>query len=160
RVLVGNHWSKPDAGRVDLTVLALEGPEPDRLITEHLTRRDEPHLLIRSWGTGVSVGPLVLPGRSSCLRCADLVRRDADPAWPGLLPQLARLALPVSPLLSDWAASWAGLQAVAYLRGGVPEATGATVEVSEDDLVLRRRVWPPHPGCGCGWSGTTEWADD
>ncbi len=160
RVTALNHWSKPDAGGVDLTVLSLESPEPDRLVTEHLTRLDQAHLLVRSWGTGVSVGPLVLPGQTSCVRCADLLRTDTDPGWPGLLPQLARLQLPACPLLRDWAAGWAALQATAFLRGGLPECAGVTLEVSERDLVLRRRVWPPHPGCGCGWSGTTEWAHE
>ena len=35
------------------------------------------------------------PGGRSCLRCADLTRRDADPAWPTVLAQLSRLRLTV-----------------------------------------------------------------
>ena len=39
-------------------------------------------------GRGV-VGPLVLPGASSCLHCHDLHRRDRDPIWPRIAAQLA-----------------------------------------------------------------------
>ena len=35
------------------------------------------------------VGPLVVPGRSACLRCLELHRTDRDPGWPGVAAQLA-----------------------------------------------------------------------
>ncbi len=38
-------------------------------------------------GTGL-VGPLVIPGMTSCLRCADLHRSDRDAAWPAVAAQL------------------------------------------------------------------------
>ena len=38
-------------------------------------------------GTGL-VGPLVIPGVTSCLECADLHRRDRDAAWPAVAAQL------------------------------------------------------------------------
>ena len=38
-------------------------------------------------GTGL-VGPLVIPGVTSCLGCADLHRRDRDAAWPAVAAQL------------------------------------------------------------------------
>lgn len=34
------------------------------------------------------VGPLVIPGRTSCLQCADLHRTDRDAAWPAVATQL------------------------------------------------------------------------
>ena len=33
------------------------------------------------------VGPLVIPGRTSCLSCVDMARTDRDPAWPLILAQ-------------------------------------------------------------------------
>ena len=78
---------------IDLTVVVADGPEVDRVITDHLLRVDQPHLVVRSLGDAAWVGPLVLPGRTSCLRCADLSRRDADPHWPLVLAQLSRMRL-------------------------------------------------------------------
>ena len=46
------------------------------------------HLAVRVRdGTGL-VGPLVIPGVTSCLGCADLHRRDRDAAWPAVAAQL------------------------------------------------------------------------
>lgn len=152
-----HHWSKPEA-RLDLTLLVADGPEADRVVADHCLRLDEPHLVVRSDARAVQVGPLVLPGRTPCLRCTDLTRRDADPAWPFLLPQLARLSCPPEPLLVAWAAAVTVAQ-VRTLRSGEPPAlAGATLELGAPDYRLRERRWPAHAGCGCGWSGRTEWA--
>ena len=152
-----SHWSKPDTGRLDLTIVACDSPEPDRVITEHLTRGDQPHLVVRCWGNGVSVGPLVVPGETSCIRCADLTRSDADPNWPAVLTQLSRLHIEAPAALLSWAGSIAALQALAFLHGELPESAGATLELSWPDLVTRLRYWAAHPSCGCGWLGQTEW---
>ena len=150
------HWSKPETLRVDLTVVVADGPEVDRVITDHLLRHDQPHLLVRSLGDAAWVGPLVLPGRTSCVRCADLTRRDADPQWPTVLTQLTRLRLPVSDLLTGWAASVAAAQALIFLGGRLPEAAGATLELT-GDLHTELRAWPAHRECGCGWAVGTQW---
>lgn len=155
---VVRHWSKPERDDLALTVLAVDTAEADRLVTDHLLRADQPHLLLRSSGTAVTVGPLVLPGHSACLRCTDLGRRDLDPSWPRLLPQLVRLHQPAGPVLTSWAASVAAAQALAFLQGGVPESVGATLELGCGDHLMRRRAWPLHAGCGCAWWGTTEWS--
>ena len=102
--------------------------------------------------TGV-VGPLVLPGLTSCLRCADLHRRDADPRWPRLAAQLTAAEPPpsgatVTCLLT---AVTAAVQALAYLDGsGAPATLDATLELRPPDLLPRVRRWSAHPTCGCG----------
>jgi bacteriocin biosynthesis cyclodehydratase domain-containing protein len=157
RIDVASHWSKPEGARADLTVIASETVEPDRLLTDDLVRTDQPHLIVRSTGNAVVVGPLVVPGRTACLHCTDLTRRDADSSWPALLDQLTRLRLPADPTLSAWAASVAATQAVGYLRGGTPEACGATIELGDNDLLTRWRSWHSHPSCGCHWPAATQW---
>ena len=157
RVVPLAHWSKPETIPVDLTVVVADGPETDRLITDHLLRHDQPHLLVRSLGDTAWVGPLVVPGQTSCVRCTDLTRRDADPEWPMVLAQLRRLRLAVPDLLTGWAATVAAAQALAFLGGQVPEAAGATLELTAD-LRPELRAWPAHRECGCGWAAGTEWA--
>ena len=155
-----SHWSKPEAAPLDLTIMACDRPEVDRVITDHLMRIDQPHLVVRCCGNGVSVGPLVLAGQTSCVSCADLARSDADPHWPVVLTQLSRLRVESSPALLAWAASVAVAQALAYLHGELPEAAGATLELSWPDFVTRLRRWPAHPSCGCGWLSQTEWGHE
>ena len=86
RVLPLDHWSKPETLAVDLTVVVAEGPEVDRVVTDHLLRLDQPHLLVRSLGDAAWVGPLVLPGRTPCLRCTDsphsMPTRGGPRCWP------------------------------------------------------------------------------
>lgn len=157
---VHNHWSKPEGRRVDLTIVAGDSWESDRLVTDGLLRMDQPHLVVRPRGDGVLIGPLVVPGRTACLRCTDLVRTDADPAWPILLSQLTRTRSHVAPAVTAWAAATAVSQVLAHLGGRTPETYGATLEMSGTDFLVRRRAWTAHPGCGCAWSLTAEWAHE
>ena len=153
-----NHWSKPQDELVQLTVVAADTVEPDRVVPETLMRDDQPHLVLRSSGTAVTVGPLVLPGRTACVRCTDLTRRDLDPAWPLLLPQLTVLRLSTPAVLLAWGAAVAAAQVLAVLQHSVPEVAGATLELDLTDHLTRWRAWPRHVGCGCSWAGTTVWS--
>ena len=157
RISTLSHWSKPEMTSLDLTLVATDRPEPDRVITEHLVRNDQPHLVVRCWGNGVSVGPLVVPGKTSCVRCADLSRSDADPLWPVVLRQLSRLQIETPATLLAWAASIAAAQSLAFLHGELPESAGSTLELTWPNFVTRLRRWPAHRNCGCSWLRHTEW---
>ncbi len=142
---------------VDVTVVVADGPEVDRGWTAALVRQDQPHLMVRTAGATATVGPFVVPGTSSCLRCHDLLRRDRDPSWPTVLAQLARLELGAPAALIAWAAAYASTQLLAWLRGGRVETIDTTVELGADDFSVHRRHWPAHPECGCRWNAPTEW---
>jgi hypothetical protein len=136
----------------DLVVLARPWAASDPL-TAGVHRSGVPHLVATVRGRIGVVGPLVLPGLTSCLRCADLHRRDADPEWPSLAAQLTSGEAPpsgatVTCLLT---AATAALQVLAFLDGSAAPATlDATVELHPPDLVPRIRRWSAHPACGCG----------
>lgn len=151
QMTVANHWSKPEGHPVDLTIVCTETVEPDRLITDQLLRSDEPHLIVRSLGHTVVVGPLVVPGRTACLRCLDLARRGADPQWPQLLRQLTQVQVGSPAALVTWSGSVALAQVLGYLTGSQPETFSATLELSVTDFLTRWRSWPLHPECGCNW---------
>jgi bacteriocin biosynthesis cyclodehydratase domain-containing protein len=118
-----------------------------------LVAADQPHLAVVTSGDRVVVGPLVLPGRSPCLRCLDLHRADRDPAWPHVVAQLVRRSRAVAPLetaSATMAGALAALQVLAHLDGvAVPAAVGRTLEVTLPDGLVERRRWTPHPSCGC-----------
>ena len=136
----------------DLTVLAQAGPvDDDRRATLHAS--GSAHLRVAVGVDHAVVGPLVLPGLTSCLRCADLHRRDRDPAWSALSAQLAvpRRYGPTSDVVvSTLAVGVAALQALAFLDGGDPAALDGTLELHPPDWRVRRRSWAPHPACDCG----------
>jgi hypothetical protein len=135
----------------DLVVLCQPWAAADPL-SAALQRTGAPHLVatVRE-DTGV-VGPLVLPGSTSCLRCAELWRREGDPAWPRLAAQLSATdpAPSGSTVLCLLTALTAAVQVLAHLDGsGVPAALGATLELRAPAYLPALRRWPAHPDCGC-----------
>jgi bacteriocin biosynthesis cyclodehydratase domain-containing protein len=136
----------------DLVVLTRPWAASDPLAAAALDAR-VPHLVATVRGEVGVVGPLVVPGATSCLRCGDLHRRDADPRWPRLAAQLTAAEPPPggATLTCLVTAATAALQVLAYLDGSAAPATlDATVELRPPDLRPRIRRWPPHPACGCG----------
>jgi hypothetical protein len=148
----------PMGERPDLVVLAVDEPiEGDR--RDALHARECAHLAVRLGADYGVVGPLVIPGFTSCLRCADLHRRDRDPAWTALAVQLtvARRRGGASDVgLATVVAGVAVLQALAYLDGGEPAAIEGTLEMHLPDWRIRRRSWPVHPNCDCGRAATAQ----
>jgi bacteriocin biosynthesis cyclodehydratase domain-containing protein len=118
-----------------------------------LHARDCAHLVVRLGADFGVVGPLVIPGLTSCLRCADLHRLDRDPAWNALAVQLAvptRHAPPSDVCLATVIAGLAALQAVSFLDGAPVAVIDGTLELHLPDWRTRRRSWPAHPDCECG----------
>ena len=98
------------------------------------------------------VGPLVLPGATSCLRCHDLHRTDVDPAWPALAVAWEQApATPTSPAAASVLVAATTRQALSWLRGARPASIDATLEEQPDGQLVRMPS-PVHPSCGCGWA--------
>lgn len=100
------------------------------------------------------VGPLVIPGESSCLECQDTVRRDLDRHWGVLKPQL--LSHPGTTgdggeaALVMMTAALTTTQVLQWIDGErLPETINASLEIALPDLVLERRYWPRHTACSC-----------
>ncbi|NYF55083.1 ThiF family adenylyltransferase [Micromonospora purpureochromogenes] len=136
-------------GRVEL-VVHLGADRPAALLAAGYAQRRQPHLLLGLREGVPVVGPLVRPPVGPCLHCLDLHRADRDPGWPGLAAQLAAdpadQACAAATLLA--AVGYAVAEALAHLDGGAPETLGCAVEIGAAGR-FRRRMWPPHPSCGC-----------
>ncbi len=110
------------------------------------------HLLVEVREQVGVVGPLVLPGRSACLRCLDHTRTDRDPAWPALAAQLslpARGTEPCDSVLTASVVAQACLQVLTMVDGNVPASVGGSLELTLPGWRWRRRTWEPHPACSC-----------
>lgn len=116
----------------------------------------DPHMLrdLHSHGVGM-VGPLVIPGVTSCLGCADLHRRDRDAAWPAVAAQL-RDTVGVADRATLLATAALALsqvnRVISAVRGAEsepPTSLNATLEfdVHAGSIVVRQ--WPKHPLCSC-----------
>lgn len=144
----------------DLVVVAPVGTGTDA-DTQRLVEAGIAHLPVRVSGSRAVVGPLVLPGRTSCLSCADHHRADRDPVWPLLVAQLSspssRQQEAVDGTLAAAAAAHTALLALDFLDGllrdrsdaAAPVTVNGTVELSRPGWQWRRRSWLPHPRCPC-----------
>ena len=144
------------AGRPAPDLVVLTGAGAGPAAADRLLRAGVPHLVARVRETTGVVGPLVLPGRSSCQRCHDLHRSDRDPAWPSIAAQLSagprQRVLACDTVLATAVAAHAALQVLAFLDGDPePSAVDGTLEIGQRDGRVRRRSWPVHPACGCSW---------
>jgi hypothetical protein len=156
------HSSQPHAAvtaaEADLVVLS------DNLIADPHMLRDlhsqgVAHLAVRVRdGVGL-VGPLVIPGVTSCLGCADLHRRDRDAAWPAVAAQLRdTVGVADRPTLLATAALALSQvnRVIGAVRGsesgpdpGPPQALNATLEFDVHAGSIVARQWPKHPLCSC-----------
>lgn len=165
----------------DVTAWPHDAPTParpllvvaDRLADPRRAARlmslDVTHLPIVLAGDRVTVGPLVVPGRTGCLACLHAHRTDIDPLWPVLASQLVGgrrvetdpgLLLEAAVLAARVLRAPDGLPLLTRAdRGGGPEHATASVTLS---LAHARRVWRahrPHPGCLCRSPAGTATAD-
>ena len=156
------HSSQPHAtmspAAVDLVVLADYLVADPRLVRDLHSQR-VPHLAVRVRdGTGL-VGPLVIPGVTSCLDCADLHRRDRDAAWPAIAAQLRETVgvADRATLLATAALALSQInRVIAAVRGrqpvpdpGPPQALNATLEFDLNAGAIVARQWTRHPLCSC-----------
>jgi hypothetical protein len=155
------HSSRTNAApeTTDLVVLSDFLVADPRVVRELHTGRVA-HLPVRLRDGAGLVGPLVIPGVTSCLGCADLHRSDRDAAWPAVASQL-RDTVGNADRATVLATAALALNQVdrviqAVRRG---DAVGAAVEppptldttlefdVNAGAIVARR--WSRHPRCWC-----------
>lgn len=152
------HSSQPHAvvtSGSDLVVLS------DYLVVDpHLVRElhaeGVPHLAVRLRDGSGLVGPLVIPGVTSCLDCADLHRSDRDAAWPALAAQLRDTVAHAdrATVLATAALALDQVNRVIGAVRGVPDPTppaalNATLEFDLNTGSITARHWSRHPSCSC-----------
>ncbi|TLF76069.1 hypothetical protein FEK34_18565 [Nocardia cyriacigeorgica] len=144
-------------GRLDLRlrpdlVLLTDTLIPDPRLIDQLLRERIPHLPVHMRdGVGV-VGPLVLPGETGCLRCADLLRADYDPEWPRVAAQLlGRVGHGSRPEIEATAAlALRELESIiACSARRRPAVLHAQLELDPGPYRLRIRHRAPHERCAC-----------
>jgi hypothetical protein len=104
--------------------------------------RDVPHLAVVFGESSVTVGPLVRPGVTACVRCVEMHRIDADPAWGAIAPQVW------GKFASANARSLAAHAAAETLRLSV-EPSSLSIRIDARTLARTLTAHTPHPGCGC-----------
>ncbi|MFT3714379.1 MAG: hypothetical protein QM774_00095 [Gordonia sp. (in: high G+C Gram-positive bacteria)] len=159
-LLAGDVPTEPGAlapdRRLDCNLLVpTDRPVVDPAIRLALMTSGTPHLpvVVRD-GIGV-IGPLVLPGMTGCLRCADLHRSDADPEWPALAARLTGAGTDadrhtVAATVAIAHHEIAGIaRSLADPAAPAPQTLHHRLEVNAQVAGTRLVPAPPHARCGC-----------
>src|SRR5690242_4865608 len=141
----------------DLVVLADFLIADPRVVRELHTARLA-HLPVRLRDGAGLVGPLVVPGVTSCLGCADLHRTERDAAWPAVASQL-RNAVGSADRATVLATAALALnqvdRVIRAIRDGravgasvqPPTTLDTTLEFDVDAGAIVARRWSRHPDC-------------
>lgn len=147
------------AAATDLVVLA-DYQVTDPRLRQELHHGGIAHLPVRVRDGAGLVGPLVIPGVTSCLQCADLHRADRDAAWPAVATQL-RGAVGTASRATILATAALAMRQVELViravghtadRQPVPQAPptlNTTLELDADGYSIVARRWSRHPDCPC-----------
>ncbi|MBB2991393.1 bacteriocin biosynthesis cyclodehydratase domain-containing protein [Mycolicibacterium iranicum] len=140
--------------RPDLVVLTDYLVADPRLVRD-LHEIGMPHMPVRVRdGTGL-VGPLVIPGKTSCLRCADLHRSDRDAAWPAVAAQLCH-TIGTADRATVLATAALALHQIDHVIRAVrgestetPSTMDTTLEFDVAHGAIEARRWSRHRNCSC-----------
>ena len=129
----------------------------DPRVVRELHAAKVPHLPVRVRdGTGL-IGPLVIPGTTSCLGCADLHRSDRDPDWPAVAAQLRDTvgSADRATVLATAALALNQVHRVITTIGAgdsvsePPPTLDTTLEFDVGTGTTTARRWSRHPRCNC-----------
>ena len=114
--------------------------------------QDRVHLPVHAHPGSSRVGPVVVPGRTACLRCWSLHRQDA------LGEDVIDLDrdLRVDPLVAMVTAA-ATASLLRHWIDAPEESSGRVLEFCVPDLTPRTQHISPHPACGCLWQAPANW---
>jgi hypothetical protein len=140
-------------------------PRPDH--HQRWLSEDRPFLIVPGYSQGqVRIGPIVLPGRTPCLRCFELNQIEND-FWREQSRQLQLLQPSTDPpaIASHLIASLTALYATIWLDADddgrmnhlllghqyIQTLTQRESKISEETSPVQIQRWQNHPECGCLW---------
>lgn len=142
--------------RLDCNLMVLtDRPLVDPAVRLALMAARTPHLPVGLADGAGLIGPLVLPGLTSCLQCADLHRAALDPEWPVLAARLVSVTGDADPETTAVTAALAAAE-IQGLAARLSDPHGAPPQTVDRQLRVHSRPAgtslvdaPPHPDCPC-----------
>ncbi|MDP1712713.1 MAG: hypothetical protein Q8K86_09685 [Candidatus Nanopelagicaceae bacterium] len=112
------------------------------------------HLLVDSPdGASVTIGPLVIPGKTPCTRCVSITNEDLNELWRDIAWKKQNSpAAEVPVAVAHHIAGFLALELLAFLDEGRSKLVGASVRINfHAPTLIQERLFARHPACGCTW---------
>ncbi|MFA5919359.1 MAG: hypothetical protein WC800_07470 [Candidatus Nanopelagicaceae bacterium] len=112
------------------------------------------HLLVDNPdGASVTIGPLVIPGKTPCTRCVAIANEDLNDLWRDISWKKQNSpAVEVPVAVAHHVAGFLALELLAFLDGGKSKLIGASARINfHAPMLIQERLYARHPACGCTW---------
>ena len=140
----------PPRGTIPTIVVFADAAPPAPWAATRLLDQRVPHLSVLARLTSAVLGPLVLPGRSTCLLCVLRHRNEIDLGWTVVEAGLRAEPDGSTAALLTTVAAAAAVETLTLVDGEEePGSVDGTIEWSIGELAPRRRSWRRHPECQC-----------
>lgn len=107
------------------------------------------HLLVNFVGDSILLGPLVVPGKTSCLNCLFLHRKDINSLWPAISLSFDHSARCKNPNLLKLAAGFSAQILANYVSRSGFDLRNQMLEINLKEFFFELRELSFHPKCGC-----------
>lgn len=107
------------------------------------------HLLVNFIGDSILLGPLVIPGKSSCVNCLFLHRKDKNRLWPAVALNFDNSPRFIGSPQLKTAANFAARVISNYVTNNGINLQDQILEINLKEFFFELRDLAPHPKCGC-----------
>lgn len=112
------------------------------------------HLLVdHPDGACVTIGPLVIPGKTPCTRCVSIANEDLNELWRDIAWKKQNSPVSEVPVaVAHHIAGFLALELLAFLDEGRSKLIGTSARINfHAPSVIQERLFARHPACGCTW---------
>lgn len=112
------------------------------------------HLVVDSPdGASLTIGPLVIPGKTPCTRCVLIANEDLNDLWREVSWKKQNFPPSEVPVaVAHHVAGFLALELLAFLDAGRSKLIGASARLNfHSPTMIQERLYARHPACGCTW---------
>ncbi|MDP1720974.1 MAG: hypothetical protein Q8L08_08285 [Candidatus Nanopelagicaceae bacterium] len=112
------------------------------------------HLLVDNPdGASLTIGPLVIPGKTPCTRCVSIANEDLNELWRDISWKKQNFPPSEVPVaVAHHVAGFLALELLAFLDAGRSKLIGASARINfHSPAMIQERLYARHPACGCTW---------
>lgn len=113
-----------------------------------------PHLFIDGPDSAtISLGPIVIPGQTPCVRCLSMALEDQNPAWREIsMEKLLKPTREVPVAIAHHIAGVAALELLRFIDEGESQLIGRCARIDyHRPTNNEQHSFTRHPACGCNW---------